>query len=175
MPKVPELTVDITLKPEDVYQPFLVTWPNLIRCVLALFSCYLIYTTRPIWLGGSQPGTAITLLEPPLFCAFVFIVMFSWPYLRARSMFHKYPALCRSRRVTFSSEGVHIESEDAQGDFRWPLFYQIVETPKSFLFMQTTRGATHIPKRCFSNSDDILILRRLIRDNFAGKKRLRSD
>jgi hypothetical protein len=90
-------------------------------------------------------------------------------------MFHKYPALRRSRRVSFSTEGMRIESEDAQGVFRWPLFYQIVETPKSFLFMQATRGATHIPQPCFSNSDDILIMRRLIRDNFAGKKRLRSD
>jgi hypothetical protein len=90
-------------------------------------------------------------------------------------MFHKYPALRRSRRVSFSAEGMHVESEDARGDYKWSLFYQIVETPKTFLFMQTTRGGVYIPKRCLSASDDIVTLRRLIRDNFTGKRRLRTD
>ena len=175
MPWVPELTIDITLQPKDVYHPFIVSWPNLVRWVSALFACYLIYTTNPVWPAGSQPEAVSTLLERPLFCAFVILVLFSWPYLRARSMFHKFPALRRSRRVSFSAEGMHLESEDAQGDYKWSLFYQIVETPKAFMLMQTSRGAIYIPKRCLSKSDDIVTLRRLIRDNFTGKRRLRSD
>jgi hypothetical protein len=175
MPPVTELTVDITLQPQDIFQPFIVSWSNVVRWVLALFACYLIYMTRPIWLAGSQPGTASGLLEPFLFCALLFFAIFSWPYIRIRSMFHKFPTMRRPCRVSFSAEGMHIESEDAQGDFKWSLFYQIWETPKTFLFMQTTRGAVYIPKRCLHTSDDIAILRRLIRDNFTGKRRLRTD
>jgi YcxB-like protein len=175
MPGIAELTFDITLEPQDVYQPFVYSWPNLVRWVSAPFACYLIYTTRPIWLTGSQLGAASALLEPPLFCAFVFIAMFSWPYLRVRSMFQKYPALRRSRRVSFSGEGMRVESEDAKGDYKWSLFYQIVETPKTFLLMQSARGAIYIPKRCLARSDEIVLLRRLIRDNFTGKRRLRTD
>lgn len=175
MPKDPELTVEVTLRAGDIYQPFLYSWSNLMRWASALFACYLIYTTRSIWLAGSQPDTAFTLAGPPLFCAFVFIVIFSWPYLRVRSMFHKYPALGHSRRVSFSAEGMHIDSQEAQGDYKWSLFYQIVETPKTFLFIPTERGGVYIPKRCLSKADDILTLRRLIRDNFTGKCRLRSE
>jgi hypothetical protein len=175
MPRVPELTVDIALQPQDVYHPFIVTRSNLMRWVLALFACYLTYTTRPIWSAGSLSGSVSILLELPLFCAFVVLAIFSWPYLRVRSMFHEHPSLRRSRRVSFSADGMHMESEDAQGDYKWSLFYQIVETPKTFLFMQSTRAATYIPKRCLSKSDDIVILRRLIRDNFMGKRRLRNE
>ena len=175
MQGVAELTIDVTLQPQDVYQPFLFSWANVTRWVLALFVCYLIYTTRLIWSSGSQPETASALIQPTLYCAFVFIAMFSWQYLRVRSMFHKYPAMGHTRRVSFSAEGMHIESEDARGDYKWSLFYQIVESPKTFLFMQTTRGAVYIPKRCLPGPADIAILRRLIRDNFTGKRRLRAD
>lgn len=175
MSRSAELTVDITLQPKDVYQPFFVCWPNVARWVSALFACYLIYTTRPIWLAGLPPGTPTALVEPLLFCAIASIAILSWPYLRIRSMFHKYPAMHRSTRVSFSADGMRIEAEDAQGEFKWSLFYQIVETPKTFLFMQTTRGAVYVPKRCLSAPDDIVMLRRLIRDNFAGKRMLRTD
>jgi hypothetical protein len=175
VPEVAELTVDVTLQPRDIYQPFLVSRANLVRWVLALFACYLIYTTSPIWSSGSQPGTASGLLQSTFFSALVFIAMFSWQYLRVRFMFHKYPALRRTSHVSFSAEGMHIESEVARGDYKWSLFYQIVETPKTFLFMASARGAVYIPKRCLSGSDEIAVLRRLIRDNFAGKRSLRTD
>jgi hypothetical protein len=173
MPELAALTVDVTLQPKDVYQPFLISRANVVRWVLTLFACYLIYTTRSVWSTGSHPETASGLLQPTLLCVFVFIAMFSWQYLRVRSIFQKYPAMGRTRRVSFNAEGMHIESEDARGDYKWSLFYQIVETPKTFLFMQTTRGAVYIPKRCLSRSDDVADLRRLIRDNFVGKLRLR--
>jgi YcxB-like protein len=128
-----------------------------------------------MWSAGSQPKSEFALVELPLFYAFVFLAIFSWPYFRVRSMFHEFPALLRSRRVSFRVDGIHIESEDAQGDYKWSLFYQIVETPKTFLIMQTNRAATYVPKRCLSKSDDVVILRRLIRDNFKGKLRLRND
>jgi hypothetical protein len=175
MPEVAELTLDVTLQPNDIYQPFLVSRANLVRWVLALFACYLIYTTRPIWSSGSQSGKASGFLQPTLFSAFVLIAMFSWQYLRVRFIFHKYPAMRRTTHVSFNAEGMHIKSEDARGEYKWSLFYQIVETPKTFLFMATSRGAVYIPKRCLSRSDEVAVLRRLIRDNFAGKRTLRND
>jgi hypothetical protein len=173
MPELAGLSVDVTLQPKDVYLPFLISRANVVRWVLALFACYLIYTTRSGWSIESQPETASGLLQPTLLCAFVFIAIFSWQYLRVRSLFQKYPSMGRTRRVSFSADGMHFESEDARGDYKWSLFYQILETPKTFLFMQTTRGAVYIPKRCLSRPDDVAVLRRLIRNNFTGKLSLR--
>jgi hypothetical protein len=175
MPEVAELTIHVTLQPNDIFQPFLISRANLVRWVLALFACDLIYTTRPFWSSGSRSGIASGFLQPTLFSALVFIAMFSWQYLRVRFIFQKYPAMRRTSHVSFNAEGMHIKSEDARGDYKWSLFYQIVETPKTFLFMATSRGAVYIPKQCFSKSDEVADLRRLIRDNFTGKRTLRND
>jgi hypothetical protein len=90
-------------------------------------------------------------------------------------MFRETPAVGRARRITFNSEGFHMESEDARGEYKWTLFLRIIETRKVFVFMQTTKSGTYIPKRCLSNPQDILALRQLIRANFTGKKTLRVD
>jgi hypothetical protein len=76
--------------------------------------------------------------------------------------------------MSFSSEGLHLESEDAKGDFKWSVFTRIAETPKTFLLMQTARAATYVPKRCLEPGD-LPVLRRLIRQNFTGKLTLRGD
>jgi hypothetical protein len=175
MPVVAGLTADVMLHPQDVYQPFLISRANVARWVVAIFASYLIYSTRTLWSAGSQLETAPELLQLTLYFALVFIAMFSWQYLRVRFMFHKYLAMGHLRRVSCSAEGMHIESEDGRGDYKWSLFHQIVETPKTFLFMQTTSGAVYIPKRCLPRLNDIAVLRRLIRDNFTGKRWLRTD
>jgi hypothetical protein len=87
-------------------------------------------------------------------------------------MFHQYPKLASSRHFSFSPEGMRLEAESGQADLKWSAFYRIVETRKVFIFMQTHRGGTYVPKRCLSNPEEVAILRRLIRDNFMGKTRL---
>jgi hypothetical protein len=90
-------------------------------------------------------------------------------------MFGKFPQFQKPRRFSLNSEGMHFESEDARGDYKWSIFSRIVETPEVFIFVQTTRSSTYVPKRCLRKPDDILILRQLIRENFRGRRRLRRD
>jgi YcxB-like protein len=172
-----DLTVQISLRPQDVYDPvrdlFLYSRGNIIRWAFALFACCLIYETRPIWSSTeSQPEMLVLFL----FFLLVFLALFLFPYLRVRSIFHETPALRKPRSISFSTGGLHLESEDARGDYKWSVFPNVVETPRVFLFMQTTRsGALYVPKRCLSGPDDVVKLRNLIRANFAGKARLRHD
>jgi hypothetical protein len=176
-----DLTVQLNLRPQDVYDPvrdlFLFTWGNIIRWVFVLFAFYLIYETHPIWSSAdSEPQTLSALIVVALLFTLVFLAVFLFPYLRVRSIFHESPVLQKDRKVSFSADGIHIESEDGRGEFKWSLFRNIVETPRVFLFMQTTRsGAMYIPKRCLSGSDDVAKLRSLIRANFTGKARLQPD
>lgn len=171
----PKLTVQLVLRPSDVYDPFLYSWRNLIRWVTVVFACFLIYDTSSTWSSalsgaGIKPALLISFLV-----GFALFILFVLPWLRVQSMFRKYPTLRRPRSFSFSSEGMHAESEDARGDYKWSLFHRIVETPKLFLFMSTPRGATYVPKRCLSRPDEIGILRQLIRENFKGKKTLRRE
>jgi hypothetical protein len=175
------LTVRFNLRPRDVYDPVrdlsLCTWGNIIRWVLVLFACYLIYGSHPIWSAAdSEPLTVSALFVRALLFVLVFVAVFLYPYFRVRSIFHESPVLQKDRKVSFSADGIHIESEEGRGDFKWSLFRNIVETPRLFLFMQTTRsGAMYIPKRCLFELDDAAKLRSLIRANFSGKARLRPN
>jgi YcxB-like protein len=128
------------------------------------------YDLRRFWTASISMLLVVVLL---LF-AFVLFVSFFLPWLGAQSLFRKYPAFRKARRSSFSNDGVHLESEDAQGHYKWSLFSRIAETPKTFFLMQTARSATYVPKRCLK-AEDIPMLRRLIRQNFTGKLTPRGD
>ena len=164
-----EITVEIRLQPSDVYDPFRWSRRNLFRWVFALFACFLAYDLRRFWTASIS-----TLLAVLLVFAFVLFVSFFLPWLSVQSLFRKYPAFRKARRFSFSNDGVRLESEDAQGHYKWSLFSRIAETPKTFFLMQTTRSATYVPKRCLK-AEEIPVLRHLIRQNFTGKLTLRGD
>lgn len=169
------LTVKCILRPADVYDPFMYSWRNVIRWAAAVFACLLIYDTGPNWFlvrSGAGIKTALLLL---LMAAVALFILFYLPWLSVQSMFRNYPSMRRLRSFSFSSDGLHIESEDVRADYKWSIFHRVVETPKVFLFIVTPRGATYLPKRCLLTPDDIRILRQLIRENFTGKKTLRRE
>jgi len=171
-----ELTVEFTLQPSDVYDPFLWSRRNLARWIMTLFACFVIYDSRRFWFpAASGAATESALLLLSSLGVLALVVLFFVPWLRVRSMFRKFPVIGKPRRISFSSEGMHLESEDAQGDYKWSLFGRIVETPKFFVFMQTAYSGTYVPRRCLSKPDAILILRQLIRENFKGERTLRRD
>jgi hypothetical protein len=176
MEKNNELIVDVTLEPGDVYHPFLWSWQNLIRWVLVLAACLIVYGVSPLWPPGvsaSERNTELFLLY--LLIGSVSLAFFLLPYLRVRATFRKSPAVRRPRRLIFRTEGIQFESQDARGEYKWSLFMRVIETREIFLLLQTAHAATYIPKRCFRSPSDVELLRQLIRDNFKGKWTLRRD
>ena len=160
-----ELIVEVSLRPTDVYDPFMWSWQNLVRWVIVVFVCLLIYDNR------SKVAPPLLLLAAGITC----VALFLYPYLRLRSMIRNSPGFRIPRRLFIDSDGLRLESENARGDYKWSFFKRIIESPKSFLFLQTTYSATYIPKRCLTGSDDVASLRQLIRANFRGKFTLRND
>ncbi len=79
----------------------------------------------------------------------------------------------KTRRFTFSPEGVLWDSEDARVECKWSLFARILETNHTFMFFQAPHLATHVPKRCFANHEQIVAVRQIIKTNFRGKWRLK--
>jgi YcxB-like protein len=159
----PQVTAYFVLRPSeiDTIHPFAYSLQHVIRWTIVVFVCLVSYEAGPIWfysLSGSM-----------------LFVMFVLPWLRMLRMFRKYSAFSRPCSISFGPEGMHLESEDASGDYKWSLFYRITETRRSFVFLVTSRGATYVPKRGLSGSAEIRVLRNLIRENFKGKKWLRAD
>jgi hypothetical protein len=178
MSNAEEVTVQIELRPEDVYDPFHYSWGNLSRLVFALLLGYILYTTRETWApDGSKLAPAAGILTLLVSFGLVLLIVFLYPYLRVRSLFHDTPTLRKPRNLSFNAEGIRINSEDAQGNYTWSVFRYIIETRKAFSFAQTTRSASGlvVPKRCLSGGDDIKAMRRLVRANYSGRAWLRSD
>jgi hypothetical protein len=169
------VVVDVDLRPHDVYTPFRWDRHNLARWVASVVLCYIFYDlyegSRATILSFQSGESILAIIA--LLVLFILSALLLFPYLRVRAMFRKSPALTKTRRYTFGTTGVAIHSEDATSDCRWSLFQRAVETPSVFVFSQTLRGGTYIPKRCFASSDDIVRLRDLIRENMPGKCKLR--
>ncbi|HUJ93408.1 MAG TPA: YcxB family protein [Candidatus Bathyarchaeia archaeon] len=166
------LSVEITLRPNDVYTPFQWSWANIFYWVLALASAWILYDLYfappdgirfrhiPSW--SVEVALAIVLLT----------VLLGLQYLAALRLFRKYPLFAKPRRLTFSPEGILIESEDARAECRWTVFSRIGESSGLFFFQQTERTATYVPKRCLKSDREIQLMRELIRENFKGRYQL---
>jgi YcxB-like protein len=161
-----EVTVDVTFEPGDFYWPFDWTWGNASRWTLAALAVLLGIHAWRFWPSRNSNFFLCVIAALAL--------VFLWPWLSVRRHFRRYPAFRKPRRFTFDPEGMHFRSADASGDYQWSVFAKVVETPRRFLFMQTNRVGTTIPKRCLSQPD-IKVLRNLVRENFQGKRRLRVD
>jgi hypothetical protein len=122
----PEVAIEVSLRPQDVYQPFLCSWRNLARWVLSLFVAYLTYDTRAIWTSAlANPNQGPGVLALLLAGGALFLAWLVYPYFRVRSMFRSSPILLTSRRIWFNAEGIRIESEDGRGDYKWSILLRI--------------------------------------------------
>jgi hypothetical protein len=93
MDKKNELIVDVKLEPGDVYHPFLWSRQNIIRWVLLIASCVILYEMSPSWpLDFPFPEKNNGLLLLYLLVAAVLLASFLVPYLRVRSTFRNSPA-----------------------------------------------------------------------------------
>jgi len=168
-----QLTIEVLLRPSDVYGSVFWTRGNVFRLLLLFLACLFLYDTL---VGRASMGHGeflSTLAWIVVFFVCAGLGLFLVPYLRTVFMFRNSPALKLTRRITFSDTGIHFESTDSVGDYKWSLFAGVVETRKTFLLKQTAYAATYIPKRCFSSPEEIQLVRDLIRQNFKGKYKLR--
>ncbi len=171
------VSVEVKLRPKDVYRPYFWSWQNLLRLFIALM---LAFATYDACLAPNAPvkslpdGSSISAVLVAVVC-FIILGLILFPYLRVRAAMKKAPVFQRSSRYSFSPDGMQVENEDATGNFKWSAFSRILEVRTTFLFFRTDYSATYFPKRCFRSPDEIVLLRELIRENFKGKWRLRRE
>jgi len=177
MPEDKEVSVNVILKPNDLYNPFLWSWRNLFRWVVSIVLCRVVYDVffSPEASLRSFPdqqaiGTLVVVLT-----VFIVLGLLLFPYLRGIASFKQHPAFSKPTHYVFSADGVHFDREDANGDFRWSAFTRVYETRGLFIFQQTSYTGTYIPKRCLDSQTDIPRLRQMIQEHFRGKYRLRVD
>lgn len=161
-----ELHVEVTVRFWDFYDPFRWAGMSLVQRLAAAI----------LGLGLLALHWVIPPLSAALLVAgFIFCLVFLYPFLRVQSAFRKNPALPRPRQLFFSAGGVRVQAEDFHAQYGWPMFIGIIERRKLWTFLTTERGGIQVPKRCFARPDENLTLRRIVKENFKGKRLLRID
>jgi hypothetical protein len=179
-PSSESVSVQVELRPHDVYTPLTWSRGNLTRWVASGLLCYIFYDlfTRGSESLRSVPGGDSILAVLVLVAVFILCGLLLFPYLRTRAAFRKAPHYGVSRKYTFTPKSVQIHSDDATTECKWTLFERIEETPKVFvLFYRGLGNGTYLPKRCIGSREDLLRLRQLFRAKRSEqlKVRLRQD
>src|SRR6267378_2230586 len=170
-----QVSVEVVLKPNDVYHPLMWSWSNLWRWVVAIVLCRVVYDVffAPRVSLESMPDVDAIRLVILVLTLLIVLGLLLFPYLRVLAMFKETPSLNKPRQYTFSADGIRLKSEDGSANLKWSLFVRIFETSTLFVFQQTRYAATYLPKRFLKSEHEISGLRQLIRDNFKGNWRLR--
>jgi hypothetical protein len=84
------------------------------------------------------------------------------PYIIHRRIYHRNPQLFEMRTVTFNDEGVKSEKATGNIEAKWSSFVKFKETKNLFLTYQSKDVIGMVPKRVFSNLDDIGQFRNLL-------------
>jgi hypothetical protein len=168
-----KVTCEVKLRLSDVIHPFAYNWVNVINWVLIIFAGVLIFKPSSIYGPYPMEPWQDHVLYTSIAVAWMMFV--GLPYSRLFVTLWKTPALKTPRRITLDADGMHLESEDARGDYKWSLFHSVRETKNAFVLKANAWSGTYIPKRCLTGPKDTLIIRKLMRENFKGKKTLRND
>jgi len=165
------IVLEVSLTPGDLYFPFHRSARNIYSWFVV---CLFIFLAVEL---ANIPGKGLHPLSQPwsflLLVVIAILAGLAWPYLRIAYLFRHSRALTSRRRIEITPEGVRMESENARGEYRWPLFFEIEETPRAFLLKQTPGAAVYLPKRCFTSTDEIARFRALLRAQYSGRLRLR--
>jgi len=134
---VGELTVEYSLKPNDVYTPFQWDRYNVARWVVAVLLCLIFYD---IWTSGSEtlrsfPDSGGILALIAVLAVFILLALLLFPYLRVRALFRKTPSMSKITRVTFRAKGLLFQSEEATSEIKWPLTSQNVASLRGRMFL----------------------------------------
>jgi hypothetical protein len=173
----PEVTVNVQLKPNDVFTPVDWNYRNIARWVLASVIAYAVYDVC------FSPGNTLATLPDAksisavlvVLAGFIVLGLLLFPYLRLVAIMRKSAGFREPAKFIFSPKGLRFESTNATGEYSWSAFARVTETKKSFAISQNDFAGTYIPKRCFGSPGDVASLRQLVRDNFKGKWTLRRD
>jgi hypothetical protein len=160
------ISVQVELRPHDVYTPFTWSRGNLARWVSTGLLCYIFYD---LFTHGSDslrsfPGGDSLLAVVILLAVLILCGLLLFPYLRMRAAFRKNSYFRKRWTYTFSSEHVQIQSDDSTSECKWTVFDRIEETPKVFMLLYAGRGGgAYVPKRCIVSREQLLHLRALLR------------
>jgi hypothetical protein len=95
------------------------------------------------------------------------------PYWRARRFVASHKTFLDRRRLGFSDEGLTTSGPSDSGSIRWDAFYRSYETRHNFLLYISRVTFITVPKRCFTNAEEIRTFRSILQTSLPNGAKLR--
>ena len=177
---MPNVTVFVKLEYTDAYWTSVLLTARLFRKLLYIFGFMGVLLVDLFVLASFRPRPEqdwYQMLENgrPLLWVFglPILLVFVLPLLSARKAIAD-ERLKRGIQYQFSDAGIHVESCVAKADLQWAAMRHAIETRSTFLLLPTANVAHTLPKRCFTNAEDVAATRELLRAN-VPKAKLRRE
>jgi hypothetical protein len=89
------------------------------------------------------------------------------PYFSTRASFKKDDQ--QPTVLTFSDDGVSVQTSDGESTANWDVIYQVTETERDFLVSVGEKSFWTIPKRTIPDEATLTRLRKLFEENVKGR------
>lgn len=117
---------------------------------------------------GAEGGLTEQL---PSILAGIFVAVFPWLLVMYRGYrtFKTSPVMRGPVRYTFDDFGISIQAESARSDLKWPAILKWKEGKHAFVIYLNSRVGNIVPKRFFSSTAGVDLVRQMLRTNIGRK------
>jgi hypothetical protein len=167
------IEVTFRLTQQDLHKVYFHTFLRL-WLLIPLVLCMIAIVILSAWMDRTcHTSYLIPILRFVTVAAALVVISFALPYLLARNTMRTSAAFKGDLRYTFDASGVNAVTPASQSHMNWSGFHRAVELKDFFLLYMSSRVFHIVPKRVFSNPDQLDAFRSLLLSTLGAKTRLR--
>jgi len=168
------VSLTIQLTQDEVYRASVRVMLRKMRIFVFLGVIFLLIVGGIYVVDPSTPRQLMVNILPFFYLMFGFVIaVYVVPYFSTRASFRKDDH--QPTTLTFSDDGISIESGDGKARVDWEVIQEITETERDFLIGASKTAFWTIPKRVILDEPSLIRLRTLFRTHVQGKLMLFAD
>jgi hypothetical protein len=168
------VSLTIQLTQDEVYRASVRVMLRKMRIFVFLGVIFLLIVGGIYVVDPSTPRQLVVNIMPFFYLMFGFVIaVYVVPYFSTRASFRKDDH--QPTTLTFSDDGISIESGDGKAHADWEVIQEITETERDFLIGASKTAFWTIPKRVIPDEATLIRLRALFQTHVQGKLLLFAD
>lgn len=168
------VSLTIQLTQEEVYRASVRVMLRKMRIFIFLGVIFILIVGGIYVANPTTPQQLLINILPFFYLMFGFcIAVYVVPYFSTRASFKKDDQ--QPTTLTFSDDGISIETSDGKSHAEWEVINQITETDRDFLIGVLEKAFWTIPKRVIPDEATLMRLRKLFQTHVQGKMTLFAD
>lgn len=162
------VSLTIQLTADEVYRASVRVMLRKMRIFVILGVIFLLIVGGVYVVDPSTPRQLMMNILPFFYLMFGFcIAVYVVPYFSTRKSFKKDDQ--QPTVLTFSDDGISIESSGGKSHADWEVVHEVTETPRDFLLGVYEKAYWTIPKRTIPDEPTLMRLRKLFESNVQGR------